>query len=58
MCVLSGAADDLQRVTQLAYGQVVEAGLSERVGHISFAMQSVGRRPYSKWLAAEIDSEV
>ena len=54
----TGASDDLQRVTQLAYSQVVEAGMSERVGHISFPRQSNGRRPYSNWLAAQIDSEV
>ena len=55
---LPGATDDLQRVTQLAYRQVVEAGLSDSVGHLSFPLHSPGRRPYSKWLAAQIDNEV
>lgn len=57
---ITGAADDLKKVTQLAYRQVAEAGMSEQVGHISFPSQSevVGRRPYSKWLAAQIDGEV
>ena len=35
--------------------------MSERVGHLSFPQlraQEPGRRPYSKWLAAEIDGEV
>ena len=56
----AGAADDLQRVTRLAYGQVAEAGMSEHVGHLSFPSRSEmpGRRPYSKWLAAQIDTEV
>lgn len=57
---ITGATDDLKKVTQLAYRQVAEAGMSERVGHISFPSQSevAGRRPYSKWLAAQIDGEV
>lgn len=57
---ITGAADDLQKVTQLAYRQVAEAGMSEQVGHISFPSRSevAGRRPYSKWLAAQIDREV
>ena len=55
---LTVAADDLKKVTRLAYGQVAEAGMSERVGHISLSPHSPGRRPYSKWLAAQIDREV
>lgn len=58
--ISTGAVDDLRKVTQLAYRQVAEAGMSEQVGHISFPSQSevAGRRPYSKWLAGQIDGEV
>lgn len=57
----TGAQDDLNRVTQLAYHTVAEAGMSPRVGHLSFPLQrpeEAGKRPYSHWLAAEIDGEV
>ena len=34
--IFTGAQDDLQKVTQLAYKMIVELGMSEAVGHVSF----------------------
>ncbi|CAI8034744.1 Paraplegin [Geodia barretti] len=56
--ISTGAGDDLQKVTRLAYGQVAEAGMSDIVGHVSLSSNTAGRRPYSKWLAAQVDREV
>lgn len=60
--VTSGAQDDLKKVTQMAYAQVVQFGMSEKVGNVSFDMPQQGEmvleKPYSEQTAQMIDEEV
>lgn len=58
--ITSGAQNDLQKVTRMAYAQVKVYGMNKNVGLVSFPEDSeeIGRRPYSKRLAALIDDEV
>ena len=45
------AQDDLERVTEMAYKQVVQFGMSPAIGHVSFPLkrqEEFGKRPYSK----------
>ncbi len=59
MCLyfcLTGAQDDLQKVTKMAFDQIRSYGMNERVGYISFPPQSeLSVEPYSQKLAAIID---
>lgn len=58
--VTTGAQNDLEKVTKMAYAQVREFGMNEIVGLISFSEEEIkerGRRPYSKKLTAIIDEE-
>lgn len=62
--VTTGARDDLQKVTKLAYSQIAVFGMNARIGALSFdnADQSDApafqQRPYSEETAAMIDEEV
>lgn len=58
--ITSGAQDDLQKVTQLAYGQVTRFGMSDKVGQVSFDTDSQNQfqKPYSEHTAQLIDDEV
>lgn len=62
--VTTGARDDLQKVTKLAYSQIAVFGMSPRIGALSFdnseqAEASVfQQRPYSEETAKMIDEEV
>jgi ATP-dependent Zn protease len=54
----SGAQDDLDKVTQMAYRQVVEYGMSPTIGHISLPHKKPtepAKRMYSDKLARMID---
>ena len=59
----TGAVNDLERLTKIAYGMVTYYGMSENVGHLSF-YDSTGTRgfdltkPYSEKTAELIDKEV
>ena len=59
----TGALNDLERLTKMAYGMVTYYGMSEKVGHLSF-YDSTGARgydltkPYSEKTAELIDKEV
>ena len=60
----TGAQNDLERITKTAYAMVIDFGMSERVGHVSFNI-SRGRnespvfdKPYSETMAELIDEEV
>ena len=59
----TGAQNDLERLTQMAYGMVKYYGMSEKVGTLSF-YDSTGARgydltkPYSEKTAELIDEEV
>lgn len=60
--ITSGAQDDLQKVTKNAYSQIVQLGMSEKVGNLSFDMPEKGEmaldKPYSEETAQLIDNEV
>ena len=59
----TGALNDLERLTKMAYGMVTYYGMSDAVGHLSF-YDSTGTRgydltkPYSEKTAELIDKEV
>jgi cell division protease FtsH len=59
----TGALNDLERLTKMAYGMVTYYGMSENLGHLSF-YDSTGTRgfdltkPYSEKTAELIDREV
>ncbi|KAL8613891.1 AFG3-like protein 2 [Nucella lapillus] len=60
--ITTGAQDDLRKVTQSAYAQVVHFGMNEKVGQLSFEMPQPGEmvfdKPYSEETAQMIDTEV
>ncbi|XP_072014161.1 mitochondrial inner membrane m-AAA protease component AFG3L2-like [Amphiura filiformis] len=60
--ITTGAQDDLKKVTQLGYSQVVQFGMNEKVGNLSFDMPQQGEmvleKPYSEATAVLIDDEV
>ena len=59
----TGALNDLERLTKMAYGMVTYYGMSEKIGNLSF-FDSTGSRgydltkPYSEKTAELIDKEV
>ncbi|XP_014846956.1 PREDICTED: AFG3-like protein 1 [Poecilia mexicana] len=60
--VSTGSQDDLRKVTQTAYEQVVQFGMNKAVGHVSFDLHlqqnAVTEKPYSESAAQLIDQEV
>ncbi|XP_037828708.1 AFG3-like protein 2 [Lucilia sericata] len=60
--ITTGAQDDLKKITDSAYAQIVRFGMNEKVGQVSFdAGQSgdpVFAKPYSEQTAQMIDEEV
>ncbi|KAJ8279492.1 hypothetical protein COCON_G00065580 [Conger conger] len=60
--ITTGAQDDLRKVTQSAYAQIVQFGMNEKVGQISFDIPRPGEmvleKPYSEETARLIDGEV
>lgn len=61
--ITTGAQDDLEKVTQNAYSQVVKFGMNEKVGNLSFQTpdsqdQVQSTKPYSEMTAQLIDEEV
>jgi len=57
--ITTGAQDDLQKVTQLAYAQVTQFGMSEKVGQVSFDNSNqTFQKPFSESTAELIDEEV
>jgi cell division protease FtsH len=61
--VSTGAANDLQQVTQIAHEMVVRWGISPKIGPLAFAEDGSGGgfgmvRPYSEATAREVDTEV
>ena len=58
----TGALNDLERLTKMAYGMVTYYGMSEKVGNVSYYDSTGSRaydlnRPYSEKTAELIDSE-
>ncbi|MBO6576485.1 MAG: ATP-dependent zinc metalloprotease FtsH [Rhodothermales bacterium] len=62
--ISTGAQNDLERITKMAYAMVVDYGMSERIGYVSFNMSRDGsespmfEKPYSDDTARAIDEEV
>ncbi len=62
--ISTGAQNDLERITKLAYAMVVDYGMSEKVGYVSFNLSGAGAdspvfdKPYSDETARIIDQEV
>jgi cell division protease FtsH len=61
--ISTGAQNDLERITKMAYAMVVDYGMSEKVGYVSFNLSGnsenpVFDKPYSDETATIIDQEV
>ncbi|XP_054390365.1 LOW QUALITY PROTEIN: AFG3-like protein 1 [Pongo abelii] len=60
--ITTGAQDDLRKVTQSAYAQIVQFGMSEKLGQVSFDFPRQGKalveKPYSEATTQLIDEEV
>lgn len=59
--VSTGAQNDLERITKLAYGMITHYGMSKKVGQVSFndpTGEYGYQRPYSEKTAEMIDQEV
>merc|ERR1719152_884137 len=58
--VSTGAQDDLQKVTRLAYGLVTSYGMSDKIGHRSYPPPDglASQRPYSERTAEVVDEDV
>jgi len=54
--ITTGAQNDLEKVTKMAYAQIRDFGFNDAVGLVSFEMGQ-GKKPYSKRLAATMDME-
>ncbi|XP_063986247.1 paraplegin isoform X2 [Diachasmimorpha longicaudata] len=58
--VTTGAQNDLEKVTKMAYAQVRQFGMGEEVGLVSFTEEETGKdtkKPYSKKLGNLMDAE-
>ncbi|KAJ1941475.1 AAA ATPase afg3 [Linderina macrospora] len=59
--ITTGASDDLQKVTKMAYAQIVQYGMNKRVGQVNYVdsqQQESFNKPYSEATAEMIDQEV
>ena len=55
--ITTGAQDDLQKVTKLAYAQITQYGMNSEIGAVSF-QKNDNQKPYSEETAARIDEQV
>jgi len=60
--VSTGAQNDLERITKMAYGMVTIYGMNKRIGNVSFLDSQQGEynfnKPYSEATSQAIDEEV
>lgn len=62
--ISTGAQNDLERITKMAYAMVADYGMSEKIGSVSFNLSGaaaegpVFQKPYSDETARMIDEEV
>ena len=61
--ITTGAQNDLEKITKMAYAMVVDYGMSDDIGYVSFNLsgqrdQPVFDKPFSEDLARRIDVEV
>ena len=62
--ISTGAQNDLERITKMAYAMVADYGMSERIGYVSFNLSGrssespLFEKPYSEMTARIIDEEV
>jgi AFG3 family protein len=59
--ISTGASNDLQQITRMAYSMVTVYGMNEKVGNISFydpAQENMFTKPYSEETGKLIDEEV
>eukprot|EP01134_Creolimax_fragrantissima_P008463 CFRG8463T1 len=58
--ITTGASDDLDKITQLAYSQVREFGMNTAVGYVSFKDEKESRmqKPFSEATGQVIDTQV
>ena len=60
-CITTGAQDDLKKITESAYAQIVRYGMNKKIGNVSFDMSQPGdpmfSKPYSEQTAQMIDEE-
>ncbi|KAI8833711.1 P-loop containing nucleoside triphosphate hydrolase protein [Chytridium lagenaria] len=60
MIITTGASDDLQKVTKMAYATISTYGMNDRVGNLSYAggeQEQQFQKPYSDETAKMIDDE-
>lgn len=56
--ITTGAQDDLKKVTESAYSQIVRFGMNKKVGNVSFdSGEAMYGKPYSEQTAQLIDEE-
>lgn len=55
--ITTGAQDDLKKVTESAYAQIVRFGMNKKVGNVSFEAGDQFSKPYSEQTAQMIDEE-
>src|SRR5690606_16724568 len=58
--ISTGAQNDLERITKLAYAMVTVYGMNDKVGNVSFneSQETQFQKPYSEKTAELIDGEV
>ncbi|MEM6288463.1 MAG: ATP-dependent zinc metalloprotease FtsH [Bacteroidota bacterium] len=61
--ITTGAQNDLEKITKMAYAMVIDYGMSEEIGYVSFNLsgqrdQPMFDKPFSDDLARRIDTEV